>query len=166
MKNAMILFLLIVSAASAQTLTLPELIALREKPQRQIRQQLIDSKWKLIDERFSDSRGFGDMAFVSVADEPMQLKVFYGLDKASQTRIQLTTKSNAQFTALKSGIAQTDLKFSSTAVDGNKTTTVFRNENVTVTIIATRAIGAAVTYDILIESNDYDPKMYNFSLGK
>jgi len=169
MKKILLVCLLVFVKGFSQTVSLPDLMALQVKPQQEIKQQLIDAKWKLVDERFSEKHGFGDMTFLSTQTpeaSAIQLKVFYGLDKASQTRLQLRIKTNEQFTQVKSSIAQTNLQFSRTAVDGNNTTTVFKNNDVTVTILATRAVGASVTYEILVESNDYDPKMYNFSLGK
>ena len=168
-KLLVFLFLIVCSSAFSQNLNLPELIAVQGKTQQEIKQYFIDAKWKLVDERFSEKRGFGDMAFVSTemqTESVMNVKVYYGQQKTSQTRIQLNIKNKDQFTALKSGLALTDLKFVSTETAANLTTTVFKNENVTVRIVATRPVGISAAYEIDIESNAYDPKMYNFSLGK
>jgi hypothetical protein len=155
--------------AFSQNLTLPDLIALQGKSLEEIRKYFTDAEWKFVDERFSDKRGFGDMAFTSTetpVENTMFVKIYYGLQKASQTRIQLNLKNKDQFTAIKSGLASSDLKFVSTETAANLTTTVFKSDNIVVRIVATRPVGASVAYEIHIESTAYDPKMYNFSLGK
>src|SRR6476660_6261798 len=163
MRKLGLLLLLFVVSGYSQSVMLPDFLLLQGKPASEIRQFLFDRKWKLVDERFSDKHKFGDMAFLSTTtpeESTMRLKVFYGLDKSSQTRFQLTIKTKEQFTALKASIAQTDLKFAATEVVSNTTTTVFKNESLTVRIVAIRAVGASVTYEIFVESNAYDPAMY------
>jgi hypothetical protein len=168
MKKIVLLLLVFVSGYS-QGVTLPDLLLLQSKPANEIKQYLTNAKWKLVDERFSDQHQFGDMTFVSTqsADAaPMYVKILYGQQNPSQTRLQLTIKNKEQFAAIKSGIQSTDLKFISTETVSNLTTTTFKNEKCSVRIVAERPVGAAVSYEIYIQSNTYDPKMYNFSLGK
>ena len=163
----LLFFLLVTVHGFSQTVALQDLIALRVKSPQEIKLHCIDTGWQLTDERFSEQRNMGDLSLVSTqAQPPMQLAVFYGLDKPSQTRLILKLKGKDQFTSLKSGLAATDLKFASTEVAGNITTTTFKSEKVTLTIRADKPVGAAVNYEISVVSNDYDPKMYNFSLGK
>lgn len=169
MKRAFLVFLFLCIQGHSQTLALHDLIGLQSKPHTEIRQQLIDTKWKLVDERFSEKRNFGDMTFTSTekpGPKTMRLKVFYGQGKKEQTRLQLKLKDTEQFSAIKSGFSTGDLRFASTEVNGNTTTTVFKNDTLTVTILASRPVGNVAEYEINVVSNAYDPKMYNFSIGE
>lgn len=169
MKTIFYLFLLFSEFAFSQDVTLADLLILQSKTPTEIRQYFIDANWKLIDERYSEQRNFGDMTFASTdTPEPktMRLTIFYGQGKPEQTRLVLKLKDKGQFSAIKSGLATSGMKFASTEVNGNITTTIFKSDTITLTILATRPVGNISEYEVSIVSNAYDPKMYNFSLGK
>lgn len=167
-KITCLLFLIVFADGFAQTL-MQDLISLQQKPHTEIRQYFIDAGWKLVDERYSDKRQYGDIVFVSPETPEaaaMHLTVFYGWGKVSQNRIQLETKDKEQFAKLKSGIEPAGLKFASAETASNKTTVIFSNDAITVQAVTTKPVGTPAQYEIHIVDNTYDPKMYHYSLGK
>jgi len=158
--------LLVCVKSFAQNVSLPDLVALQATPAQEIKDYFIEAGWKLVDERFSEKRGFGDMMFATTDGSPMTATVYYGQGKPSQTRFVLKMKSREQFSVLKSGIDQAGLRFHSTNTAANLTTTVFKSEHLTLRIIGTRPVGGEAAFEFQLESNGYDPKMYQFSLGQ
>lgn len=169
MKKILFLLLFVFTSGVSQNLTMQDLVSLQQKQHTEIKQHFIDSGWKLVDERYSDKRQYGDIVFMSSAipdATTMHLTIFYGWGKISQNRLQLRIKDKEQFAKLKSGIEPAGLKFVSAETASNKTTVIFSNEAITIQAITTKPVGAQAQYEIYIIDNTYDPKMYNYSLGK
>lgn len=166
-----LLIALFFSVSFAQSITLEEVLALKNKNKVETKDYLTTKNWEMMHDHYSEEFKFGDIRFSFDNKNPdRQLPVcigfYYEGDDLTKNRIIFETSSKDKFDDFVVQFTALDFKLINSKSDVNQTTETFKNETATIeaTIMPVENHDGSqkVFYKFYITDNNYIPTEYRF----
>lgn len=132
-----LLFILISSVSYSQSITLEEVLELKNKNHREVKKYLQDRNWKIMHEHFSKELKFGDIRF-SFDDAnpdreiPLYITFYHEANEITKNRVEFQVTSKEKFDSYVSQLKSSNFNVISSTTDANQTVDTFKDEFTTI----------------------------------